>query len=91
MEEIVWITKEAMEHKKKWKIIKSILKLKFKKMLKLTLKQNLNTFFLKKTMKNLHTKKSRILKKKGKKKKKEKPKKKSSKKWKTLRKMKSLN
>jgi hypothetical protein len=49
-------------------------------MLKLTLKQNLNTFFLKKTMKNLHTKKSRILKKKGKKKKKEKPKKKSSKK-----------
>lgn len=56
------------------------MKLKFKKMLKLTLKQNLNTFFLKKTMKNLHTKKSRILKKKGKKKKKEKPKKKSSKK-----------
>ncbi len=44
MEENVWITKEAMEHKKKWKIVKSILKLNFKKMLKLTLKQNLNNY-----------------------------------------------
>jgi hypothetical protein len=45
MEENVWITKEAMEQKKKWEIVKSILKLNFKKLLKLTLKKNLNRFF----------------------------------------------
>lgn len=58
-------------------------------MLKLTLKQNLNTFFLYiKAMKNLH-KESQEKNKKIEKK--EKPKKKSSKKWITVRKMKSLN
>jgi 5-formaminoimidazole-4-carboxamide-1-beta-D-ribofuranosyl 5'-monophosphate synthetase len=66
IEENVWITKEAMEHKKKWKIVKSILKLNFKNLLKLTLKQNLNTFFLIKKMKNLD-KENQDLKKKKKK------------------------